>query len=108
MHIMPRFTVTLPDDQGELIEDLAGDEGPASSKSEAMRMLIEDAQRVSEVEDENERLRRERRQLLEQREEHGDLVRYADAERERAELDRRRRKQPVWTRVRWWIYGEPD
>ena len=105
---MPRYTVTLPDEQGELIEDLAGDDGPATSKSEAVRILIDDAQRVSEVEDENDRLRRERRQLLDQREEHSDLVRYADAEREQAELDQRRRKQPVWTRVRWWVYGEPD
>jgi Arc/MetJ-type ribon-helix-helix transcriptional regulator len=104
---MPRYSVTLPDEQGELIEDLAGEEGPASSKSEAVRMLIEDAQRVSEVEGENDRLRRERRQLLEQRDEHDDLVRYADAEREQAELDRLRRKQPVWTRVRWWVLGEP-
>lgn len=105
---MPRYSVTLPEEQGELIEDLAGEEEPASSKSEAVRMLIEDAQRVSEVEEENERLRRERRQLLEQREEHTDLVRYADAEREQAELERERRKQPVWTRLRWWVYGEPD
>ena len=108
LRIMPRYSVTLPDEQGELIEDLAGDDGPASSKSEAVRILIDDAQRVAELEDENERLRRERRQLLEQREERNDLVRYADAEREDAELRRRRRKQPIWTRVRWWVYGEPD
>jgi len=105
---MPRFSVTLPEEQGELIDDMTGKNGPAGSKSEAVRMLITDAQRVEEVEAENDRLRRERRQLLEQREEHADLVRYADAEREQAELDRERRKQPVWTRLRWWVYGEPD
>ena len=105
---MPRFTVTLPDDQGELIEDLAGDDGPASSKSEAVRMLIDDAQRVSEVEDENDRLRRERRQLLDQRDEHSDLVRYVEEERDRERRRRAKEEQPVWTRAAWWMFGRPS
>ena len=105
---MPRFTVTLPDDQGELIEDLAGDDGPASSKSEAVRMLIDDAQRVSEVEDENDRLRRERRQLLDQRDEHSDLVRYVEDRRDRERRRRAKEEQPIWTRAAWWMFGRPS
>lgn len=104
---MPRYSVTLPEEQGELIEDLAGEEEPASSKSEAVRMLIEDAQRVSEVEEENERLRRERRQLLEQRDEHTDLVRWGESEREREQRRQEKEEQPVWRRAKWWVLGRP-
>ena len=105
---MPRFSVTLPESQAELIEDLAGEDGPAGSKSEAVRILITDAQRVSEVEDENDRLRRERRQLLEQRDEHGELVRWGESEREREQRRRDKSEQPVWTRAKWWVLGRPS
>jgi Arc/MetJ-type ribon-helix-helix transcriptional regulator len=104
---MPRYSVTLPEEHAELIEDLAGDDGPAGSKSEAVRMLIDDAHRVDDLEAENERLRRERRQLLEQREEHNDLVRYADEQRARERRQREKEEQPVWTRAKWWVLGRP-
>jgi hypothetical protein len=57
---------------------------------------------------ENDRLQRERRQLLEQREEHHELVNYAENQRENEQRARERRKQPVWTRAWWWLTGEPS
>lgn len=78
---MPRITVTITDEQAELLEEKTGDDGEYESKSEAMRSFISEyehlSERVDELETENERLHRERRQLLEQREEHTDLVRAA-------------------------------
>jgi len=105
---VPRVSASIPDDQAELIEDLAGDDGPYDSKSEVLRECISAYNRVQEVEAENERLHRERRQLLDQREERKELVRYAEDQREQEQRARERRQQPAWTRAWWWLTGEPE
>lgn len=105
---MPRITVSVSEDQAERIEDLAGEDGPYSSKSEVMRYFIQRSQEADDLERENERLHRERRQLLDQREERNELVRYAEDQREEEQRARERREQPVWTRMRWWVLGEPS
>jgi Arc/MetJ-type ribon-helix-helix transcriptional regulator len=104
---MPRFTVTVTDEQAALLEDISSEGGQYESKSEAVRSFIQGGERLAELERENERLHRERRQLLEQREEHGELVRYAEEQCEIEEYTRERRKQPAWIRVWWWLTGEP-
>lgn len=71
---MPRFTVTVTDEQAALLEELSSHGGPYDSKSEAVRSFIQNGERLMELERENERLQRERRQLLEQREEHRELI----------------------------------
>lgn len=105
---MPRITVSVSDEQAERIEDLAGEDGPYDSKSEVMRSFIHRAQEADDLERENERLNRERRQLLDQREEHTELVRDAEHRRDREQRAQQRREKPVWTRVRWWVLGEPS
>lgn len=105
---MPRVSASISDEQAELIEDLAGDDGPYSSKSEVLRECIKAYNRVDELERENDRLHRERRQLLDQREERNELVRYAEDQREQDQRVQDRREKPVWTRVRWWVLGEPS
>ena len=72
---MPRLTITVTDEQAALLEELSGDGGQYESKSAAVRDFIQAGERVAELEQEVERLNRERRQLLEQRKEHGELVR---------------------------------
>jgi Arc/MetJ-type ribon-helix-helix transcriptional regulator len=104
---MPRFTVTVTDEQAALLEDLSSDGGPYESKSEAVRSFIQDGERLAELEQENDRLQRERRQLLEQREEHQELARYAEDQRENEQRVRERRQQPAWVRAWWWLTGEP-
>lgn len=89
---------------GESDED---GEGPHSSKSEVMRYFIQRSQETADLRRENERLHRERRQLLDQREERTELVRYAEDQREQEQRARERREQPVWTRAKWWVIGEP-
>ena len=105
---MPRITVSVSDEQAERIEDLAGEEGPHSSKSEVMRYFIRRSQEADELEQENERLHRERRQLLDQRKERNELVRYAEDQRDQDQRARERRKKPAWTRAWWWLTGEPE
>ena len=78
-------------------------------KLDAVREQAADAEelteRVTELERENERLQRERRQLLEQREEHKELVRYAEQQRSVLERQEKRRDAPVWRRAKWWVLG---
>ena len=62
-------------------------------------------EQVEELERENERLQRERRQLLEQREEHTELVRYAEQQRSVLERQEKRHDAPVWRRAKWWVLG---
>jgi predicted DNA-binding protein len=71
-----------------------------------------------EIQQENERLHRERRQLLEQREEHSELVQFAqeerslaqtreDREERREQRDERRRRVSIVQRGWWRVFGEP-
>ena len=105
---MPRLTITVTDEQAALLEKLSGDGGQYESKSAAVRDFIQAGERVAELEQEVERLNRERRQLLEQREEHSELVRYAEGQREQEQNARERRTKPAWTRAWWWLTGEPE
>ena len=105
---MPRLTITVTDEQAELLEELSGDDGQYESKSEAVRQFIQTGERIAELEQEVERLNRERRQLLDQRGEHQELVRYAEDQRESEQRARERRTKPAWTRAWWWLTGEPE
>lgn len=88
------------------------------SRSEYLReivrnrgMQIDVQERIQELETENERLKREKRKILSQREDNSELVEYAKSEREirRQEEQRRREREAasVFTRLRWWIRGRP-
>jgi Arc/MetJ-type ribon-helix-helix transcriptional regulator len=105
---MARLTITVTDEQAALLEELSGDGGQYESKSAAVRDFIQTGERVAELEREVERLNRERRQLLEQREEHSELARYAEDQREQEQNARERRTKPAWTRAWWWLTGEPE
>jgi Arc/MetJ-type ribon-helix-helix transcriptional regulator len=105
---MPRLTITVTDEQAALLEELSEDGGQYESKSAAVRDFIQAGEQVAELERENERLQRERRQLLDQRNEHTELVRYAEDQREQEQNARERRRKPAWTRAWWWLTGEPE
>lgn len=69
-------------------------------------------QQIAELEQEVERLKREKRMILEQRDEHQELVRYAQEDREVAQREQEhremRRNAPVWRRAKWWVFGHSD
>jgi len=102
---MTRLTVSVDDEKAEVIEKLSSDSGPYDSKSEAMRACISAYDRVQELERENERLRREKRAIIEQRDEHRELVEYVEGERELQRMERQRRNAPIWRRIRWLVLG---
>jgi Arc/MetJ-type ribon-helix-helix transcriptional regulator len=99
--IMSRLTITLTEEQAERIEELSGDGGPYGSKSEAVRNLIQTGERVEELETKVERLEREKRLLLEEREEKRELVRYVEDERSW-------RSASLPRRVKWWVFGKDE
>ena len=102
---MPRLSITLTDEQNERVEELI-ENGEYSSKNAVVQDWLADAEKVNQLESEVERLHRERRQLLEQREENQELVRFAESQRELAEYERERQKRGVFTRFRYWLTGE--
>ena len=77
--------------------------------------LREDRERfqseISDLETEVQRLNRERRQLLEQREENQELVKFAEEQRSlehrRADREERRLQANIVRRGWWWLTGEP-
>jgi predicted nuclease with TOPRIM domain len=75
--------------------------------TEVQRELDECQSELNELQAEVERLHRERRQLLEQRDEHTELVRYAQDQREDEQRRREIKQHNVFRRAWWWVAGEP-
>lgn len=104
---MHRLTVRLPDDMADRIAELSGDEGPYDSKSEAVRELIRQGERLAEVERERDRLRDQLAATNSRADDVGELVEYIERERALREQEQERRQAPVWKRAAWWVFGEP-
>lgn len=116
---MEPATVSLRERHHDVLAELSQDDGPCKNRSDAMRKIIdryneipELQERIDELETENERLNRERRQLLEQRDENDELIDFAGETK--SVLERREarkeaiRTAPVWRRALWWLVGEPE
>lgn len=97
---MPRLTVTVSDDQAEQIEELA-ESDEYDSKSEVVRDFIDDALRVQELETTVERLRNEKRTLIQNYQQHNALVKYVEEQQEIQD-------QPLLTRAKWRVFGRPE
>lgn len=100
---MERLTVRVPEDLLEEIEDLADAEDV--STSEAARRLLRKGTEAEVLEQEAERLRREKRLILEQREEHTELVRQVRSDRTLAE---RKAQAGLLTKAKWALFGMSD
>ena len=129
---MPRFSVTFTEEDNAYLADLAGKDGDYDSKAEAVRAIVQERregtgnepevvqqeyeeklaeleaaknEEIEELETEISRLNRERRQLLEQREENQKLVKFAEEQRSLVSEQRDRQNAPVWRRAKWWVFG---
>jgi uncharacterized protein YhaN len=105
-----RTTVTLDDELSEHVDTVrpSADVPDAAAIREGIRRsqeLEECRDRVDRLEQELERVRREKRLLLEQREEHSQLV--AAVERERT-LEEERARASVVERAKWWLFGRDE
>jgi len=54
---MPRLTITITDDQSELLDDLTSEDGEYESKSAAVRSFIDEGESKHELQAEIDRLR---------------------------------------------------
>jgi len=103
-----RTTVTISDD--DLVAHV--DERDASTDAGRVRECIErsrelDAcrERVGDLEQQVERLQREKRLILEEREEHSQLVRAVEQQRT---LEEQRAQAGLATRAKWWLFGRDE
>lgn len=107
---MERISVTLPTDLLTRIDDRVEEE--YASRSEAIRMLVEQGLEYEDVHTENERLRRELQAANRRVDEHQELVRYVETERSiqerREQRERRRAEAGVLKRAKWWLVGMRD
>lgn len=107
---MDLHTIRMPED---LLDELAEEaEEKDMSRAEYIRSLLRQRTEYAELRRENERLRNEKRNVVNQREEHGELVAYVEEEREiqrrredREERREQRRQSPAWRRAWWWLTG---
>lgn len=111
---MDPITLRLPTDTLDEVDREANEKG--LSRAEYLREIVEkrhvDDETLTDYESEVERLRsdvarlqNEKRQILEQREEHTDLVRAIEREQSRED---RRAQAGVLTRAKWWLVGMED
>ena len=78
------------------------------TKSEAIRTLLERGLEYDRIQTENERLQQNLQQLIQQREEHTELVKYVEEERSIQQRREERRSVPIWRRAKWWVLGQPE
>lgn len=103
---MRQITVRLPE---EMIDDLEAEaEAEGVSRSEYIRDVLDSRDdgaedRVAELEEEVERLKREKRLVLKEREEKRELAKFAEDQRT---AEQRRREAGLATRARWFLFGE--
>ena len=117
---MKRVTFKIPEDWKNELDERADEAG--DSRSEVLRKIVDDAlhtpeddgeqerlrREVEELQTEVERLKNEKRQILEQREENQELVEYVEAEKSLVEEQAERKQAPVWQRAKWWVMGTPE
>lgn len=111
---MPSLTVRAEQERLDALDAEADERG--ISRAALIREIIDEREareneldalksERDELETEVKRLRREKRQILDQREEHSELVETVAAEQSLAE---RRANAGVLTRARWWLVGMGD
>jgi hypothetical protein len=103
-----RTTVTVTDD--DLVahvdaRDAQTDAGRVRACIERSQELTACRERVGDLEQQVKRLEREKRLVLEQREEHSQLVRAVEQEQSLAE---ERAQAGLATRVKWWLVGRDE
>jgi len=103
-----RTTVTVSDDDLVAHVDARDAQTDAGRVRECIRRsqeLDECRERVGDLEQQVERLEREKRLILEQREEHAQLVRAVEEQRT---LEQERAQAGLATRAKWWLFGRDE
>jgi len=98
---MGRFSVSVNDEVQERVEKVAEEEYDGN-RSAAVEELIERGLRFDDVVQERDRLDRQLKQLIEQRETSDELVEYVEHEKT---VQERRTQAGFMTRLRWFVTG---
>lgn len=110
---MDPLTIRLSEDT---LETLDAEREDGVSRSEYIRVIVASRHEHERIRDEYEaelqelrqdveRLEREKRLFIEDREEKQELVRYVEEERS---AERRRREAGLLTRSKWFLFGQSD
>jgi Arc/MetJ-type ribon-helix-helix transcriptional regulator len=92
-----KISVTLRSDQVGKLSDLVGDE--YENRSEAVRGVLDKGFGYDEIEATADRRERQLAQILDERDDHQEIVAYVDEERSW-------REAPLSTRMKWWVFGK--
>jgi antitoxin component of RelBE/YafQ-DinJ toxin-antitoxin module len=110
---MPQVSARVDEDLNERIEAFSDEID--TTKSDALRQLVEQGLETDRFRQENQRLRNNLQTLIEEREERENtetIVEYVEDEqrlrRRREKREERRRQASVLKRGWWWLAGEPD
>ena len=112
---MKKVTVSLRDEQLERLSQRQ-EEGDADSRSDALRQILDEYEDLhteyeqlhTQCEELREELKQERnrnKMILEQREEHTELVKYVQEERT---AEQKWREAGIGQRLKWKIFGMDD
>lgn len=94
---MESVSTRLDNETYRIISETADERGV--SKAEVLRELVEKGMQYDDVKRENDRLRAEKRTLINDREERTELRRYVEDELSYREAG-------LGTRVKWWLFGK--
>jgi|APHM01.1.fsa_nt_gi hypothetical protein len=86
-------------------QDAASDAGRVRRCIERSSELDECRERVARLEERVEQLENEKRLILDQREEHRQLVRAVE---DRRSLEQERAEAGALTRAKWWLFGRDE
>lgn len=92
-----KISVTLRSEQVGKLSDLVGDE--YENRSEAVRGLLDKGFAYDEIEATADRLERQLAQVIDERDDHQEIVAYVEEEQTW-------REAPLLTRMKWWLYGK--
>jgi len=95
---MQQITVRIPEEMLESLDEEAAEHD--RDRSEHIREVLASRSELDELQTEVERLRREKRQILDQRDENTELARYVEDEMTW-------RSAPISKRIKWWVTGKP-
>ena len=92
-----KISVTLRSEQVGELSDLVGDE--YENRSEAVRGVLDKGFAYDEIAATADRRERQLAQILDERDDHQEIVAYVEEEQSW-------REAPLSTRVKWWVFGK--
>ena len=102
---MARVTVSVDDEQVEVIEENVGEGAEYESKSAFVRHCISEYERAQELEARVDDLRRQLTEANRRSDDIDALAEYVEGERELQREEREHRRKPVWVRLRDYVFG---